>query len=68
MSLADHYRRRALEADGIAAQMSSDGRRRWQVLARSWRDLADALDSEAGRPKPTNLAGPARALHESSFG
>jgi hypothetical protein len=56
MSLAEDYRRRALEADGIAAQMSSDGRRRWLVLARSWRDLADALEGQASDAKPTDIA------------
>mgnify|MGYP003338859147 CR=1 FL=1 len=45
VSLASEYRRRAVEADGLAAQMESrEAARRWRALADSWRELADAAE------------------------
>lgn len=46
MSLAEEYRRRALEAEGAAIQSTPRDRPRWLGLARSWRELAARLESE----------------------
>ena len=46
MSLAEEYRRRAMEEEEIAAQSGSRKGQRWLGLARSWRELADRLESE----------------------
>lgn len=46
MPFAEEYRRRALEAEGLSAQLGPRRGRRWLVLAQSWRELADALEHE----------------------
>ena len=51
MSLADEYRRRAVEAEGLAAQYGPREAERWTALARSWRTLADRLESEDTEPQ-----------------
>jgi hypothetical protein len=44
MSIADDYRQRAFEAEGLSEQLGARAGAPWAALARSWRELADRLE------------------------
>lgn len=46
MSLAQEYRHRAAEAEGLSAQLDPRDGERWLAFARSWRELAERLEQE----------------------